>query len=76
MELELVSIKESSQGWRGMGGRSAGIASLFQQNMITRAQESLGSLSSAITNSLLLRGNSHWSNESGFLFQFCSWDLK
>lgn len=45
MELELVSIKESSQGCRGSGsggsGRSAAAASLFKWDMITIAQESL-----------------------------------
>lgn len=41
MELELVSIKDSSQGCRGMGSRSGGIASLFKQDMITIEQWSL-----------------------------------
>lgn len=59
-----------------MGGRSAGIASLFTSNMITREQESLSSLTSAITNSLLLGGNCRWSNDSGFQFQFRSRDLR
>lgn len=72
MESELVSIKESSQGCRGNGWQQCCYC-LIIQNMITREQESRGCPTSEITNSGLLR-NSHRSNESGFLFQFCSWD--
>lgn len=41
MELELVSIKDSSQGCRGIGSRNGRIASLFKEDMITIEQESL-----------------------------------
>lgn len=54
-----------------MGGRSAGLASLSKEILISGEQESL---SVHITNSRLLRGHFCWSNESALLFQFCSWD--
>lgn len=41
MELELVSIKESSQGCRRSRHQEAPAASLFKWDMITIAQESL-----------------------------------
>lgn len=44
--------------------------------MIIGEQESLSCLATEITNSRLLRGYFHWSNESGLLFQFCSWESK